>query len=106
MCVNVCPDCFVRVSLFDRETGSTSYRLGWVKGELIVRFFLVRSNIVFLGFVSGKYYNMLDGKRRTDQHLRVSQGLAERSFGMEFMSDSPITEVCLSGHVLNCKLTC
>ncbi|PUU74963.1 hypothetical protein B9Z19DRAFT_1091427 [Tuber borchii] len=72
-------DCFVRVSLFDRETGSTSYRLGWVKG-----------------FVSGKYYSMLDGKRRTDQHLRVSQGLAERSFGMEFMSDSPVTEAELN----------
>ncbi|CAZ86405.1 unnamed protein product [Tuber melanosporum] len=75
----VVTDCFVRVSLFDRETGTTSYRLGWVKG-----------------FVSGKYYNMLDGKRRTDQHLRVSQGLAERSFGMEFMSDSPITEAELN----------
>jgi len=39
---------------------------------------------------------MLDGKRRTDQHLRVSQGLAERSFGMEFMSDSPVTEAELN----------
>lgn len=44
------------------------------------------------GFVVGKPYTMLDGKRRTDQHVRISHGVSEKSFAMEFLSDSPMTE--------------
>ncbi|KAL0639329.1 RNA polymerase-associated protein rtf1 [Maublancomyces gigas] len=68
-------DCFVRVSMYNQDTKANVYRIGLIKG-----------------FVTGKPYSMLDGKRRTDQHVRVLHSTSEKSFPMEFMSDSPMTE--------------
>ncbi|KAH8147908.1 uncharacterized protein LAJ45_08009 [Morchella importuna] len=68
-------DCFVRVSLYDREKDTTAYRIGQIKG-----------------FVTSKPYTLLDGKRRTDKHVRIQHGLSEKSFQMDFLSDSPMTE--------------
>ncbi|KAL7273078.1 RNA polymerase-associated protein rtf1 [Rhizina undulata] len=72
---DVVTDCFVRVSLYDREKEVTVYRIAQIKG-----------------FTTGKMYSMLDGRRRTDQHLQVCQGKAEKTFPMDMMSDGPITE--------------
>ena len=68
-------DCFVRVSLFDRDTGKNAYRVAQIKGV-----------------VPGKPYSLLDGRRRTDKHLQLVQGKAERTFPMDLMSDGAITE--------------
>ncbi|KAI5811613.1 hypothetical protein DFH27DRAFT_605710 [Peziza echinospora] len=68
-------DCFVRVSLFDRDTGRNAYRVAQIKG-----------------ITTGKPYSLLDNKRRTDKHLQLVQGKAERSFPMDLMSDGNITE--------------
>jgi hypothetical protein len=38
---------------------------------------------------------MLEGVRKTDMHLRVIHGKAERDFPMDMMSDSKFTEVRL-----------
>ncbi|KAF8420825.1 hypothetical protein EV426DRAFT_537104 [Tirmania nivea] len=72
----VIADCFVRVSLFDRDTGKNAYRVAQIKGV-----------------VQGKLYSLLDGRRRTDKHLQLVQGKAERTFPMDLMSDGVITEV-------------
>ncbi|KAF8461902.1 hypothetical protein BDZ91DRAFT_772767 [Kalaharituber pfeilii] len=68
-------DCFVRVSLYDRDTGKNAYRVAQIKG-----------------IVTGKPYSLLDGRRRTDKHLQLVQGKAERTFPMDLMSDGAITE--------------
>lgn len=68
-------DCFVRVSLFDRDTGKNAYRVAQIKGV-----------------VQGKLYPLLEGRRRTDKHLQLVQGKAERTFPMDLMSDGVITE--------------
>lgn len=65
----------MRVSLFDRDTGKNAYRVAQVKGV-----------------VQGKPYALLDGRRRTDKHLQLVQGKAERTFPMDLMSDGSITE--------------
>lgn len=68
-------DCFVRVSLFDRDTGKNAYRVAQIKG-----------------IVQGKPYSLLEGRRRTEKHLQLVQGKAERTFPMDLMSDGAITE--------------
>lgn len=65
----------MRVSLYDRETGKNAYRVAQIKAV-----------------VQGKPYSLLDGHRRTDKHLLLVQGKAERTFPMDLMSDGTITD--------------
>lgn len=65
----------MRVSLFDRDTGKNAYRVAQIKG-----------------IVQGKSYSLLEGRRRTDKHLQLVQGKAERTFPMDLMSDGTVTE--------------
>ncbi|KAA8903049.1 hypothetical protein FN846DRAFT_71467 [Sphaerosporella brunnea] len=69
------PDVFVRVTLWDKDSGKSVYRMAQIKG-----------------LQQGKMYNMLDGVRKTDMHLRVVHGKSERDFPMDMMSDSKFTE--------------
>lgn len=80
-------DVFVRATLFDKEKGCNVYRMAFIKG-----------------FTTGKPYSMLDGARRTDRHLVVVHGKAEKLFSMDTLSDSAFTEHEFNRFKTQCEL--
>jgi len=72
---DVIQDVFIRVALFDKESGTNTYRMAQAKG-----------------LVQGKVYSMLEGNRHTNQYLSVVHGKSRKEFNMDLFSDKPFTE--------------